>query len=204
MSPQMGAYTRQDAVADIAAHNAAYNAHPILPRFIKQRTGVTLISLLAGSSTTRADVEKDYVRAGPIWLPAKCTLDRIGINVPGAGAAGAKARVGLYDDDGNCYPNDLLEDGGEVDCTGTGDLLATISQEVEAGLYWVVINTNDSTIDLDCINTVMADSLLGGSDPQYHGWIKAAAYGALPSTFPSGATQHYLVPYPRYRIASWS
>ncbi len=172
--------------------------------FIKRQTGITLSSMLSIGSVNRADMTLGNVRACPIYLPAACTLDRIGLWVTGVGAAGALARVGLYNDTGNCYPNVLLQDGGEVDCTGTGVLLATISQEVQAGLYWVVMNQNDSAVDFQCLATNSFIQITTNQNLNNNGFSKAAAYGALPATFPSAAANDYLIPLAFHRISGWS
>ena len=79
----------------------------------------------------------------PVYRSA--TFDRIGCDVQTAGAAGAKARLGIYRDvDLDGYPDVLILDAGEVDCTTDGDKTITIDQHLEAGLYFVAVIHSDS------------------------------------------------------------
>lgn len=65
------------------------------------------------------------------------TLDRIGIEVTGAGGVGSVIRLGLYADNGEGFAGALILDAGTVDSTGTGVKEITVSQAVSAGLYWL-------------------------------------------------------------------
>lgn len=173
------------------------------PVYIRQRTGVTVNGNLAFSSTTRANLPLNTLRAAPFLVPQNCTLDRIGVRVIAAGGAGANIRVGVYSDNGNLYPNALLVDGGELDATGTGILLATVSVNLAPGIYWLVGNSDDNQIDWDCVNTAPMLSLVDSIASGGGGWTVASAYAALPASFPVGAVTDYNVPMPYYRIFAW-
>jgi len=135
---------------------------------------------------TRADVLLGQLRA--IYYPIfrKCRFDRIGIRVDGAGGAGARIRLGIYDDK-DFYPDALVVDAGEVEATTVGNKILTIDQTLE-GAYWLVCNTNDSAIDLRYPYTFFP---LSGSTPSDFicGYYISQAYGSLPSSFPTGATR---------------
>jgi hypothetical protein len=183
-------------------HNIGYLTE-IPNYFFKQRTGITLSSNIFGSSTTRVHLPLDVLRAAPFYVPQRCTMDRIGIRVIGAGAAGAKIRVGLYRDDGNFYPSTLVVDGGELDATGTGVRLATVNVTLEPGVYWLAGVANDATIDWSAANSTDCIYLISSNYAGDVGWQVAQAYGALPDPFPGGGATSVYVPLPFYRISAW-
>jgi len=123
----------------------------------------------------------------------KFKADRIVINVRGAGAVGAKIRMGIYDDE-NWYPKNLLQDFGEVSAEVAGRQYIVIDYTLDVGKYWLVFITNDSTIDLGYmigyISTWLKDLVLA-----HCSYYKASTYGALPSTFPTGGGED---------VRSWS
>jgi len=143
------------------------------------------IHLHAWGGGTRADVPANCLRAVYYPILRKCKFDRIGLRVVGAGGAGAKIRLGIYDDK-DFYPNSLIVDAGEVDASTTGDKELTIDQTLE-GAYWLVCNTNDATIDFRYPASFFP---LWEANLQHWGcgYVISQTYGALPSTFPTGAT----------------
>lgn len=135
--------------------------------------------------------------AFPFIEPYGGTLDRIAFNVTTLGAAGSKARVGIYTNVGSRtpYPNALLVDGGEFACdVATGVKSTTINQVLTRNsLYWLVylagvaaptirVTANASPPVLG-----MWDGTAAGTGAR-QGWTVARAYGALPDPFPAGAT----------------
>ena len=147
-----------------------------------------------GMNGTAADPPgADTLLAQYFPLYRSATFDRIGCDVQTAGAAGAKARLGIYrDSDLDGYPDELILDAGEVDCTTDGDKTITIDQHLEAGLYFIAINTNDATIKLWYEKVPLTPNCLGiTTDIGYQTWLykkTGVTYAALASTFPSGAT----------------
>lgn len=77
----------------------------------------------------------------PVWLTSGCTIDRIGVEVVSAGAAGAVARMGMYADSGGGFPSTLIVDGGTVTTTVSGVVeQVTVSVAIAAdGLYWLAV-----------------------------------------------------------------
>lgn len=126
----------------------------------------------------------------PVYRSA--TFDRIGCDVQTAGAAGAKARLGIYRDaDLDGYPDVLVLDAGEVDCTTDGDKVITIDQHLKAGLYFVAVIHNDATTKMWYDKVPLTPNPLGiGTDIGYQAWLyrkTGVSYGVLPATFPLGA-----------------
>jgi len=119
------------------------------------------------------------------------TYDRIGVSVQ-AEAAGGKARLGIYHDiDEDGYPDALVLDAGEVDCSTVGDKVITLDRHLHAGLYFLalVVNTADIMFWMD--KTPETPSPLGlGAGIGYPVYVYRAAwtYGALPSAYPGGAS----------------
>jgi hypothetical protein len=175
------------------------------PVFLKQRTGVTVNSILVVSGTNRQNIAHDYLRAAPFIITQKCTLDRVGIRVTGAGAGGTLVRVGIYDDDGNFYPRNLILDAGTLDGTAVGVDLITISLTLQPGIYWLVINHNDATdaLDIQAPNTSPLFPYISSEYSGNVGWDIVSIYGAMPSAFPAGASAGYVIPIPFYRISAY-
>ena len=186
-------YTFQDRDGTIAddADLAGKNAYYI-------HTGSTNYSgwygsfLACGAPTTVATTT-GFLLATPFVLSSAKTMDEIVVNVTVAGTAGSVIRVGIYSDNGNCFPGALLLDAGTV----TGDTVAvktiTINQVMPAGLYWLVYEHNSAASI-----TVSALSATGGSTPSVMGYVKSAissgapnrisatlTYAVLPANFPT-------------------
>lgn len=179
-----GAYVHYFGVADVA---------------YRQRTGVTLYSNLA-VGVTSGNLTANYIYVMPFVAVQRMRVDRIGCRVSGAGAPGAACRVGIYRDDGNRYPSSLVVDGGPVDCTGTGDLLASVDVWLEPGLYWMAFLCNDATITFEINEGARSLRLIGNVNAIC--WAVSYAYGALPAAYPGGAGVTN-GPIPNYRIVSY-
>jgi len=183
------------------AHRLDLHGRHVLDRIIieRQRVGPRLssyeYSALGGPTT---DVPSDTLRASPILLLHRVRIDQIGQHIAGAGAAGAKSRLGVYDDRGDIYPGNLLVDAGEIDASTIGAKNLAVDLTLDPGFYWIVFNTNDATIDL----YFMWMHIYRDNRPNYQGLSIAQAYGPLPSTFPDGASPDtpFLV---YYRIAEY-
>lgn len=154
------------------------------------RTGDNYLSspLRSYGSAAGAATEVGFLIALPWPVPRPFTADRIAVHVETAGLAGAAIRLGIYEDDGNCYPGALLLDAGAVDCTTTGLKTITIDQSLKRGLYWLAFVGNDATIKI--YKTNYYNSIIGYINSLRYtaaAWRKAQAYGALPNPYPAGA-----------------
>jgi hypothetical protein len=184
-------YTQTEVDALIAAHAADLSAHIRDLREI-WRTGTYMPSLLFPNDWIHDSIALVANQLEVIAYPVirKITFDRIAIYVGAAGAAGTKARLGIYQDDGNCYPSTLVLDAGTVDVDGTGLKVIVIDQQLDKGLYWLAVISN-GTPSLWGLN----DSYLGifggisNIHLHYSAWYKASAYNGLASSFPAGATE---------------
>ena len=138
----------------------------------------------------------NYLFLIPFFTPVSISIDRIAINVTVAGAAGKKARLGIYEDDGKVYPRKLLLDAGEVFVDTTGLKEITINETLRGGkLYWLAIVTDGApTLRIasyaSCLSIFFGlDSTLGTSWSLLY-W-KSFTYAVLPDPFPSGASAVY-------------
>jgi hypothetical protein len=92
-----------------------------------------------GNFSTQA-LTASRLYATPFFVPYRATLDRIGLNVSGAGGAGCVIRLGIYADITDAaggYPGSLILDAGTIDGTSATTQEITISQAVDAGVIWL-------------------------------------------------------------------
>jgi len=143
---------------------------------------------LYGWSATHTDFPANMLQATGYPVFRKMRFDKIGMRVLGAGAAGARFRIGVYDDK-DFYPNKLLVDSGELNAESTGDKIADIDLTLDVGRYWVAYLANDGTIDIPFQDHFLMTRYVGVRSFACRYEI-SQTYGALPSTFPSGATVH--------------
>ena len=106
-----------DHAADLDAHTK--NVLEIV------RTGEYYLSPSHGYGTLTMVANRLYAR--PLVVVRDITIDRLAIEVTSAGAAGTKARLGIYNVGTNLYPGTLILDAGEVAVDATGIKAATIS-----------------------------------------------------------------------------
>lgn len=151
------------------------------------RIGRTYYSIYCiGNPAQSIPVSADYLNASPFPIAVQMTFDRIGIYVYTTGAG--VSRLGIYTDDG-CYPDSLVLDAGTINVSTGGWKEITINQTLPPGLYWIVVHP-EVNHSVDGNPQDFVPSLLG-FDPRNlakHSWRIAQTYGALPATFPAGAT----------------
>lgn len=151
------------------------------------RIGRTYYSIYCiGNPAQGIPISANYLHASPFPIAVQMTFDRIGIYVYYTGAG--VSRLGIYTDDG-CYPASLVLDAGTVNVATAGWKEIAIDQTLTPGLYWIVVHP-EVNHSVDGNPQDFVPSLLG-FDPRNlakHSWLIAQAYGALPATFPAGAT----------------
>lgn len=158
--------------------------------------GLDIWYALGASTTTSsatAALVANLLYAVPFVAPARgATIDRIAFNVTTLLAG--NGRAGIYDatSNTNIYPNNLILDGGGISTGTTGVKSATVSQALTPGkLYWAAY-VGDAAATLrtyvanQCPDFLGLDSTLGASPNR--GLTVTQTYGALPSTFPAGAS----------------
>ncbi len=159
-----------------------------------RRIGNYFSSFITGC-TTVADLSISAIgslRAFPFYVPKTIKVDRIAMKVTTAASAGGVARMGIYADDGTCFPGARVVDGGEVAVDSTGVKESTIDVTLRGGkLYWLVVICGVATgtkVQGIPIGSVMGgvlgiDNSLTGNT--ITGWASVQTYGALPATYPT-------------------
>lgn len=141
--------------------------------------------------TACACTNGEYV-ALPVDCPTPVPLDRLYLYITTLAGAG-KARGGIYSDSLG-YPDQLISgsDAAEFDTSTTGAKTTTIALTLPAGFYWYTYQFNNSTNLVEGTSFEAAQLTIGESDPHSTGrptaWRVAGTYGAMPASFPGGAS----------------
>ena len=136
MSPQMGVYTKADADADIAAHQATLDAHTF-NKYEKLVEGRYMLAYSGLFSTSSFTIEANKLYAIPFAAARAMTVDRIAFKVATPGAAGTKARLGIYNSGTEGEPTSLLLDAGTVPVDTETVKSIAIEQALSKGIYWL-------------------------------------------------------------------
>jgi hypothetical protein len=144
---------------------------------------------------TAVSLSSNALLAYPVVSPRSVSIDRLAFNVIGAGGSTSLARVGIYQATSatNVYPSALIVDGGEQSCTGTGLKSTNVSVTLEPDiLYWACYLEGGTSATHTVARRTKTANILGlmtsTSQDDATGLSVAQTYGALPSTFPAGAT----------------
>ena len=149
---------------------------------------------------TTMSASRDTLYAYPFFVNGgDQTFDTIGIYVI-TGQVGGVLRLGIYDDDGDCYPNNLEYGTAELDGSGSGAKTEAITLSggeitLSPGLYWLAFlsDATSSNLSVRAVRytyatvPILGFSALTDITPETS-WSVAQAYGAMPSTFTGGAT----------------
>lgn len=148
----------------------------------------------------------------PFDVESGAVLDRIGINVTGAGQAGSLIRLGLYSDTGDGWPGALVVDAGTVDGTVVAFARKTINYTPTDTLLWaaMLFTASPSTrpqIDGIATQTLFPEMAAFDANPERAG--RAGYYQTGRTTFPNPApapdsgviTPNLNVPRPYLRVA---
>jgi len=151
----------------------------------------------------------------PITIYKTCTIDQLIVRTSVAGSAGARARLGLYADNGSGQPVSLLsactveinvDSGAPAALTGT----LTTPQIVRPGLVWAAMATDAAATQ----GTFRASLAMGGAGyiigastaanaltgAGCTGYSHAYAYAALPATA-SALSSSGVTPFFAFRVA---
>ena len=138
------------------------------------------------------------------------TIDRNGAEVNSAGEAGSKFRLGVYADDGTCFPGALLLDAGQIAGDSATVQGLTVSLSLSPGLYWVggavqTVTTTQPTMRIVGSWATSVPLVLGTSAPSAGtfavGFQQSSVTGALPSTFTTAITGTTSLPRVHIRTA---
>jgi len=173
----------------LTTHEADLDAHTRNPLEVI-RTGQYFAPWWITAASTLT-VTADTIYALPLYVPRDLTIDAL-LTEPSVGDAGKIARMGVYSDDGNGYPDTLQKDYGTVSVGTAGGKIATGDLSLTKGVYWLVW-VSDGTPTMRSVQFTIspAGNHTGNADVvnRGQGWYKdAVGTGALPTTFPTGAT----------------
>lgn len=133
--------------------------------------------------------------ATPFRVETPQNLKLLGVNLIN-GVASTRMRIGVYAPTSltDWYPSALVADSGEIDCSSSGDKTAAVDVTIGPGVYWAVafINGNTTIPHVRAMNSSFGqmNPLLGAGNlgnAIRSGITVSNAWGALPSTFPTGA-----------------
>jgi|GEM_PF-723456 len=132
----------------------------------------------------------------PFPIPRQWQVDRIGVHIPVASAtAGAGGRLGIYADNGDCYPGQLVVDAGEIDIDTIGAKSLSIDETLPTGLWWLAIHLGAADAQVWYYST-FGQTVLGNSAPSnitYGEYWVLREYQPLPDPFPGGAGGQYYI-----------
>jgi hypothetical protein len=178
---------------------AITNGQPVtfeqIPGLRAERPGLIITAAATQFTPTTAAQVANTLRAFPWEVKRSATINSIRTEVSTLLAA-TSYRIGIYSDT-NSYPSALLagSDAQVYDASTAGLKTGTPTPNFSiAGgtLIWVVINANGG-FSGRAFPVGAASNVLGvlgtlGSSSCFTGWSIAQAFGALPATFPTGAT----------------
>ena len=155
------------------------------------------------SGATAAIPPEALLSFTPFVFGKSCTLDRIGADISVVGTSGAVVRLGIYRHDAAAgLPGDLLLDAGTIDGTSATFQAITISQQVDAGLYWVaavvqgVAGTRPTLrVYQNMGSPPYVGFTTGGTATSRAAYNRASVTGALPTpASPTGTTAFTALP----------
>lgn len=128
-------------------------------------------------------------RYTPFIVVKKCTIDRLGIDISGAGSVGSVLKLGIYNSS-NSMPSTLLLDAGTVNGNSATFQAITVNQVMDPGLYFMYVNHNSAanitvrTIGVSAAPIVLGYPNVGGTTPATSLFVAEAYNGTLPSPAP--------------------
>ncbi len=163
-----------------------------------RRVGTTenrwyIAGLVNGTALTTVAFVANRLYAYPFIASVPTTINDIGVNVSTA-VASSLVRLGVYNDNGNLYPNALLVDAGTVSSAAIAFVSVAISGtlKLRPGLYWLVaVSGHAPTVRAPALGSsipILGTDNVAGTTATGIGWDAAHTMGVLPSTYPASAT----------------
>lgn len=142
-------------------------------------------ALMVSSSSTA--ITNDSLYATPYYSGRGGVIDRIGISITAAAAAGKKIRLGIYEplSDPSDYPGNLVLDSGELAADGIAFVSSVVSVSLQPGVnYWLVASSDGAP---SVLRGVVAGPRKSAAGAVISGIGYVTAYGVLPNLFPTAA-----------------
>lgn len=154
------------------------------------RTGGFYVTTPTQGAPGSSALTNQRLCAAPIRIEQATTIDRIGLEVTGAGSAGSVIRLGIYADAGG-YPGILIHDAGTIDGTSATYQEKTIAFTLQPGVYWLAACAQGSPTPTNPSSRlhVGAAAPIGWSTAATisgaleNGYIRDTVTGALPTPF---------------------
>lgn len=148
-----------------------------------------------GGAATSAAHGIGSLRLFPWVVGQRLRLSRLGGEVTVIGDVGSKVRLGIYADNGRCYPGALVVDAGQIAGDSATVQELTIDTVLLPGLYWVggavqAVTTTQPTVRTQSSSWHQPVAVgLGTTIPAAGGggggYAATGITGALPASFPS-------------------
>ncbi len=155
-------------------------------------SGYYLFTAGAHLVTTNASLGTGTLRVLPWMVTKTISITRIGAEISTIGDVGSKLRLGIYSDNGSCYPGSLLIDAGQIAGDSATIQELTVSQSLTAGLYWVggvvqSVTTTQPTVRVPSNwfppITLPMQTTIPTANTTTIGYSMTGVTGALPGTF---------------------
>jgi hypothetical protein len=161
--------------------------------------------------STSSTLGTGTLRVCPWFVPNATQLSVIGGEVVTGttGDSGSKLRLGIYADDGTCYPGRLVLDAGTI----AGDSIAVqdiaINLTLQPGLYWIGGAVQIVTVTSPTVRTTTVTApfplTVGASTPAAggasSGYSQTSVTGALPAVFTATLSAAGSVPRLHVKVA---
>jgi len=105
------------------------------PWQVKYRSGYYYEAKI-GADISLATFVQDRQYLYPLFIQETIVINRLEVNCTGANAS-TTWRIGIYNSDSDGIPSTVLLDAGTVSTTTTGSKQITVSQTINAGLYFI-------------------------------------------------------------------
>lgn len=157
-----------------------------------------LFNSLSSSSTTN-NLGNNNLRLSPAVISSTVTISRLWVEHTAAGEASAVFRIGVYADNGNGWPGNLVVDAGTVSMAGAAAVQeVTVNVTLNPGVYWVggVVQgaaTTQPTVRVINGNNMEEHNIPFGTSLPSAGAarvsvVRGGTSGALPATFDALST----------------
>ena len=148
-------------------------------------------SIVVTPSTTTNPAANTMV-AVPFFPRRSGTIDRLAFEVTTLAAGNGRAGIYRCKSPTNIYPGDLVVDGGSISVNTTGVKTATVSAVPPDFVCWAVY-VQSAVASIRAFLRTAATPVLGmpstlGAAQLRSSLTVAFTFGALPATFPAGAT----------------
>jgi hypothetical protein len=160
-----------------------------------------------GGQITSSTYTQNRLYLYPLFIQETISIDQIGVECTAANAS-TTWRIGIYNSDSNGVPTTVLLDAGTVDTSTTGLKAITVSQTLNAGLYFIagVWQGGSVTPTMRAYNTTIGNwSPMASTAQQTTNYatnyqIASGVTGALP-TFTGSSVGAVLPARTQFRIA---